>query len=100
VNYDGFFEKDKTNTILFSYLICLLLLPLIVVMLVYNCVGTKLNGLVLGIVNNEVANYSDCFNPSLETYKVDRHECSLRLLSCRFIGELDQNVMELVRVFS
>jgi hypothetical protein len=75
-------------------------LPLVIVLLLNISVGTKLNGLALGLVNNEVANYSDCFNSSLEAVKVHRRECSLKLFSCRFIGELNQNVMELVRICS
>jgi hypothetical protein len=71
-------------------------LSLGVCVIINLAIGTKLNGLVLGVVNNETSSMSSCLNTSLQTVRVQNYECILQMLSCRFIEELDQS-FELVR---
>jgi ABC-type proline/glycine betaine transport system ATPase subunit len=71
--------------------------PVIMCLLIHFAIGTKLRGLVLGVVNNEVTNYSDCLKASTKTVTVQRHECVVHMLSCRFLEEFDQKFAKLVR---
>jgi hypothetical protein len=75
-----------------------MLVPIFVCILLRVAIGNRIAGLVLGVINDEVENYTDCFNASLETVKVRRSKCVMQLLSCRFIDQFDQNVAELVRI--
>lgn len=59
-------------------------------------VGGKLSELKIGVVNEEVPMFNECFNSSLETFKIQRYDCILQKTSCRFISNFDQDVAELV----
>jgi hypothetical protein len=83
----------------FSFAIAFMCIPIISCILLQTAIGNRLNGLVLGVINDEDVN-SNCFNASLQTVKVRRLECIMQLLSCRFIDQFDPNILELVRIFS
>jgi hypothetical protein len=63
---------------------------------IYFALGNKLNGLVLGVVNDEVPSYSECHNTSLRFVEAREFDCILQKVSCRFIESFDQSIAELV----
>lgn len=57
-----------------------------------HAIGGNVTGMVLGIVNEEVANIDECLDSSLVTAKYHDFECTFSKISCRFISEIDDSV--------
>lgn len=73
-----------------------MLIPVIGCLSLQYGIGGKINGLKLGVVNNEVANINDCFNRSLITITTHDFDCMLNKASCRFINDFDTSDADLV----
>jgi hypothetical protein len=73
-----------------------LVLPLAVGISGHFGLGGKIQGLSLGIVNEEVDSILDCSNKS--SFAVERRgfDCSFDKISCRFINAIDGSQVEKV----
>jgi hypothetical protein len=49
--------------------------------------------LALGIVNDEMVSFEECRNHSIESI---HQNCTFETVSCRFIEELDEDIVKLV----
>lgn len=74
----------------------MLVFPLLQCTCFYLAIGDNPKNLEIGIVNEEVANWRDCFNTSLRTTHVVDYECELNLISCRYIRGIPSDVAKLV----
>ena len=71
----------------------MVIVPILQVVFFYLAIGGNPIGLKLGVVNDEVTNYEDCYNSSTFTaYIGDDDTCDVRKLSCRFINELNDSI--------
>jgi hypothetical protein len=61
-------------------------------------VGGKINGLTIGIVNEEVAFKADCGNQSYLLAEPQGYGCYFNHLSCRFINAIDELDMKKVNL--
>lgn len=77
-----------------------LLLPVCGFIGLYYGMGGRIDGLVLGVVSDEVLSHQECFNSSLKTFEIQGFDCVLSKTSCRFIEDFDQTVAELVSFIS
>lgn len=73
----------------------MLLFPLLQCTCFYLAIGDNPKDLVLGIVNEEVTDWRDCFNASLRTTHVADFECALHLISCRYVRGIPADVARL-----
>lgn len=74
-----------------------ILLPFVACVALYLCIGVKIQGLTLGIVNGEVGSMRDCLNKSLVIAEVRDYDCTLQKVSCAFIDEIDEAEIGKVR---
>lgn len=74
-----------------------LLLPIVGILCIHNTSGTKLTGLKVGIINEEVNSPSECFNKSLETFSFEDDQCFVNKISCNFIRDMN-DFTTLVRI--
>lgn len=81
----------------FSGIFSAFLLPIIAIFCMNHAIGGNVTGMVLGVVNNEVAHIDECFNSSLVTARKHDFDCTLRKVSCRFIDQIDDSVAVKVR---
>lgn len=58
----------------------------------YYAVGADPKGLKLGIISDEITDYSECFNKSLVTTSFNDTSCDLYKVSCSFINHLNDSV--------
>lgn len=79
------------------------LFPILQCTCFYLAIGDNPKHLKLGIVNDEVTNYSDCFNSSLITAAIrnstvpnESHSCDLHKISCRYLREIPTEIAEQV----
>lgn len=72
-------------------LIFALLVPLVGILCVHYSVGGKIEGLAIGIVNEEVT-FRECSNESLKAFDVSIDSCDVRKISCRFMSEINDSV--------
>lgn len=68
------------------------IVPILQVVFFYLAIGGNPIGLKMGVVNDEVTNYEDCFNSSLITTFVHDDTCDVHKLSCRFLNELNDSI--------
>lgn len=62
----------------------------------HNSVRDTFVGLKLGVVSDELMNYRDCFDDSLNTAIWRNQSCELTKISCRYIALLDASLAEKV----
>lgn len=70
----------------------MVIVPILQVVFFYLAIGGNPIGLKLGVVNDEVMNYEECFNSSLITAFVNDGTCDVHKLSCRFLNELNDSI--------
>lgn len=68
------------------------IVPMLQVVFFYLAIGGNPIGLKLGVVDDEIMNYEECFNSSLITTFIHDDTCDLQKVSCRFIHELDDSI--------
>lgn len=73
-------------------MVFLFFFPIFQLICFYVAVGGNPIGLKVGIVNDEVNNFDDCFNSSLITTYVHDYSCDLHKVSCRFINQINDSV--------
>lgn len=64
------------------------LFPILQCTCFFLAIGDNPKSLKLGIVNEEVANWQDCYNTSLVTAHLHDYECNLTKISCRYLKEI------------
>lgn len=62
----------------------------------YLAIGDNPRNLRLGVVNEEVADWRDCFNDSLQTANVHDYTCDLNLVSCRYLRGIPIDLASLI----
>jgi hypothetical protein len=65
--------------------------PLVGILCLHYSVGGRIEGLTIGIVNEEVT-FRECSNQSLKTFDVSIDSCDVRKISCRFMSEINDSV--------
>jgi ABC-2 family transporter protein len=68
------------------------IVPLLQIVFFYMAIGGNPIGLKMGVVDDEIMSYEDCFNSSLITTFVHDDTCDLHKVSCRFLHELNDSV--------
>lgn len=76
----------------FSAIIFLSVVPVIQILFFYLAIGGNPIGLKIGIVDDEITDYSECKNSSLITTFVHDYMCDMSLISCRFLERIDSHV--------
>ncbi len=71
-----------------SGLLLLFLFPVLQCTCFYLAIGDNPKNLKIGIVNDEVDHYEDCFNKSLITTTVHDDTCDLNKVSCRYLSRI------------
>lgn len=75
-----------------SGLLLLFLFPVLQCTCFYLAIGDNPKNLKIGIVNDEVNHYEDCFNTSLITTYVHDDTCDLNKVSCRYLSRIPQDL--------
>jgi hypothetical protein len=79
-------------------LIVMVVIPGLVCFAIHYCIGGKLEGLALGIVNYEVFSIEDCWKkPVISKTSFENSTCKFGKVSCRFIKELEKKTVDQVR---
>lgn len=73
------------------------IVPILQIVFFYLAIGGNPIGLKLGVVNDEVMNFKECFNTSLITTFVHDDTCDLHKISCRFLHEINDSIA--IKVF-
>lgn len=68
------------------------IVPILQIVFFYLAIGGNPIGLKMGVVDDEIMNYEECFNSSLITTFVHDDTCDIQKVSCRFLNELDDSV--------
>jgi hypothetical protein len=68
------------------------IVPILQIVFFYMAIGGYPIGLKFGVINEEVAQYEDCFNTSLITTIAHDDTCDLNKVSCRFLHELNDSI--------
>lgn len=68
------------------------IVPILQIVFFYLAIGGNPIGLKIGVVDDEIMNYQDCFNTSLITTFVHDDTCDLHKVSCRFLNDLNDSV--------
>lgn len=68
------------------------IVPILQIVFFYMAIGGNPIGLKLGVVDDEIMNYDECFNSSLITTFVHDDTCDLHKISCRFLHELNDSI--------
>lgn len=76
-------KQTIDSGVLFTFLF-----PILQCTCFYLAIGDNPKSLKLGIVNEEVPNWHDCYNSSLITAQVRDFECNLSKISCRYLKEI------------
>lgn len=63
----------------------MMLIPVISLICFYNTIGGDPIGLKIGIVNNEIVNFSECSDPLNKMTTIVDYTCQVSKISCRFI---------------
>lgn len=83
---------DHSTFLLFfeisSGILFIFLFPILQCTCFYLAIGDNPKSLKLGIVNEEIANWQDCYNTSLVTAQVYDYDCNLTKISCRYLKEI------------
>lgn len=69
------------------------LIPLVGCITLHYGIGGRIKDLSIGIVNQEVSFADECFNKSLITSEVRGFDCFVHKASCRFIHEIDDDIL-------
>lgn len=81
---------------IFSGLLLLFLFPVLQCTCFYLAIGDNPKNLKIGIVNDEVESYEDCFNKSLITTYVHDYTCDLNKVSCRYLSRIPSDLTKQV----
>lgn len=77
----------------FSGVTFMAIVPILQIVFFYLAIGGYPIGLKIGIVDDEMMNYEDCFNSSLITAFVDKDDsCTLQHVSCRFLNQFNDSI--------
>lgn len=68
--------------------------PFLCLLSFYLTIGSDPIGLKIGIVNNEVKSFSECLDPLLKMTTIDGFNCYVSKISCRFLANLNESVVE------
>lgn len=79
---------------IFRAIVFLSVVPVIQIFFFYMAIGGNPIGLKIGIVDDEIVDYSDCKNSSLITTFVHDYTCDMNMISCRFLEKITENVGE------
>ncbi|XP_037949298.1 ABC transporter G family member 23 [Teleopsis dalmanni] len=79
-----------------SGIIFMLMFPLIQLTCFYLAIGKTPTNLKLGIVTNEINDYTKCFSKNLTTVYNYNNTCEFNKISCRYITELGDGIAERV----
>lgn len=71
-----------------SGVLFIFLFPILQCTCFYLAIGDNPKSLKLGIVNDEVPNWQDCYNDSLVTAQVYDYDCNLTKVSCRYLRDI------------
>lgn len=66
--------------------------PIFQLVCFYVAIGGNPIGLKLGIVDDELSNFNECWNSSLITTNIVNDTCDLNKISCRFINHINDSV--------
>lgn len=66
--------------------------PLLSLLSFYLVIGSDPIGLKIGIVNNEIKNFSECLDPLLKMTTIDGYTCYVNKISCRFLTSLNDSI--------
>lgn len=77
------FHNSHPSGVLFTFLF-----PILQCTCFYLAIGDNPKNLKLGVVNEEVPNWQDCYNSSLITAQVHDFECNLTKISCRYLKDI------------
>ncbi|CAO1421594.1 unnamed protein product [Diamesa tonsa] len=69
----------------------LIFLPMISTIIFHNCIRDTFVGLKLGVVSDELSDYGDCFDDSLQTVFWKNESCELTKISCRYIALINSS---------
>lgn len=72
------------------------LFPLLQCTCFYLAIGDNPKNLKLGIVNDEIDDYRQCYNQSLTTTYVHDYDCDLTKVSCRYLNKIPPEIAEQV----
>lgn len=72
------------------------LFPLLQCTCFYLAIGDNPKNLKLGIVNDEMDDYRQCYNQSLITTYAHDYTCDLNKLSCRYLSKIPPEIAEQV----
>lgn len=70
----------------------MVIVPILQVVFFYLAIGGNPIGLKMGVVNDEVSSYEDCFNSSVITTFIHDDTCDVHKISCRFLHELNDSI--------
>ena len=62
----------------------------------YLAIGNNPRNLRIGVVNEELSSYEDCFNKSLKTTYLHDDVCELNKVSCRYLSKIPSDLAEQV----
>lgn len=71
-----------------SGVLFIFLFPILQCTCFYLAIGDNPKNLKLGIVNEEVSNWQECYNNSLITAAVHDDDCKLTKVSCRYLKDI------------
>lgn len=66
--------------------------PIFQLVCFYVAIGGNPIGLKIGIVDDELSSFNDCWNSSLITTQLRNDTCDLNKISCRFINHINDSV--------
>lgn len=68
------------------------LFPILQCTCFYLAIGDNPRNLKLGVVNEEVSDWQQCFNESLKTTNVHDYTCDLNMVSCRYLNKIPKEI--------
>lgn len=90
-----FSTECSISLALYSGILMAFLFPMLQCMCLYVAVSDKAMNLQLGVVNEEVPNWLDCYDELLVTAHVKDYECNLSKISCRYLRAIDAEYIKL-----
>lgn len=70
----------------------LLITPFLCLVSFYLTIGSNPIGLKIGIINNEIKNFTECLDPLLKMTTTDRFTCRVSKISCRFVNSINDSI--------
>jgi hypothetical protein len=94
--YFLFSNFDILTYFSFRFVAIVCILPIISCFAMHLKIGRTMEGLTLGIVNNEISSIEDCSVISLPPPDTSELFCFIDKISCRFVNEIDENLLKKV----